>query len=170
MPSIISIVGKSGSGKTTLIEKLIPALKQRGYRIGTIKHAVHGTATDEKGKDSWRHRSAGADTVVLASPGTMSMVKDFEATTLGDFEKYFEDVDLVITEGFKSGDKPKIEIFRSAAHISPCCLNDDTLIAVVNVTTFSVGVPSYGLDDIEKLADLIEEKFLRVHLKAFGAN
>ena len=98
------------------------------------------------------------------------MVKDFEAATLDDFEKYFDDVDLVITEGYKTGNKPKIEIFRSAAHKNPCCLNDDTLIAVVTDTTFSVGVPSFGLDDIEKLVDLIEEKFLRMHLSTLGAN
>jgi molybdopterin-guanine dinucleotide biosynthesis protein B len=170
MPSIISIVGKSGSGKTTLIEKLIPVLKQRGYRIGTIKHAAHVTVTDKKGKDSWRHRAAGADTVVLASPGSMSMVKDFEITTLEDFQKYFDDVDLVITEGFKTGDKPKIEVFRSAAHKSPFCLDDQSLIAFVTDTPFSVKVPSFGLDDIEQLADLIEDKFLRTHLTVLGAS
>lgn len=168
MPAIISIVGKSGSGKTTLIEKLIPVLKRRGYRIGTIKHAVHGIAVDKEGKDSWRHKAAGADTVVLASPEAISMVKDFKATVLDDFEKYFDDVDLVITEGFKTGDKPKIEIYRSSVHKKPLCLDDKDLIAFVTDTTFRSRVPSVGLEDIEKLADLIEDKFIRVRAPILG--
>ena len=168
MPEIISIVGKSGSGKTTLIEKLIPELKRRGYRIGTIKHAVHGIAVDKKGKDSWRHKAAGADTVVLASPEGISMVKDFKVTALDDFEKYFDDVDLVITEGFKTGDKPKIEVYRSSAHKEPLCLDDKDLVALVTDTTFRTRVPSVGLEDIEELADLIEDKFIRVRTPILG--
>ena len=68
MPAIVSIIGKSGSGKTTLIEKLIPELKRRGYRIGTIKHTVHEFDLDVRGKDSWRHKAAGAQAVLLAAP------------------------------------------------------------------------------------------------------
>ena len=75
MPPILFIVGKSQAGKTTLIEKLIPQLKKRGYKIGTIKHAHHGFIVDKKGKDSRRHQEAGADTVLVASPGKIAMVK-----------------------------------------------------------------------------------------------
>ena len=75
MPVILSIVGKSGSGKTTLIEKLLPELKHRGMRIGTIKHSAHEMDMDKPGKDSWRHRQAGADTVMVVSPQTIAMVK-----------------------------------------------------------------------------------------------
>ena len=67
MPPVISIVGKSKSGKTTLIEKLIPELKKRGYKIGIIKHAFHELEFDKKGKDSWRHKAAGAETVMVSS-------------------------------------------------------------------------------------------------------
>ncbi len=69
MPQIICIVGRSQSGKTTLIEKLIPVLKNRGHRIGTIKHSQHIFDFDKSGKDSWRHKDAGAETVIIASPG-----------------------------------------------------------------------------------------------------
>ena len=82
MSPIISIVGKSKSGKTTLISKLIPELKKRGYRIGVIKHAFHKFEIDKKGKDSWQHKEAGAETVVVSSPGRVTMVKDSEDETL----------------------------------------------------------------------------------------
>jgi molybdopterin-guanine dinucleotide biosynthesis protein B len=160
MPSIISIVGKSGSGKTTLIEKLIPELKRRGHRIGTVKHAAHGIQVDREGKDSWRHRQAGADTVVVATAGTVAMVKNTSESDLNSLERYFEDVDLIITEGFKRADRPKIEIFRSAIHDTPLCGDDPQLFAFVTDSDFKPGVPILGLEDIEKLADLIEKKFI----------
>jgi len=100
-PPIISIVGKSNSGKTVLVEKLIKELKKRGFRIGIIKHAHHGFTLDKKGKDSWRHKEAGADTVVVLSPNMLTMVKDHEDESIDAHKKYFMDMDLVITEGFK---------------------------------------------------------------------
>ncbi len=87
MPPIISVVGKSESGKTTLIEKLIPELKNRGYRIGTIKHAHHNFDMDKEGKDSWRHKAAGSETVVIVSPGKISIVKDEDFEGLEHLEK-----------------------------------------------------------------------------------
>jgi len=82
MPPIISIAGKSGSGKTTLIEKIIPELKKRGYKVGTVKHAYHGFDLDQKGKDSWRHKEAGADMVIVSSLDRIAMVKNNEHDSL----------------------------------------------------------------------------------------
>ena len=76
IPPVVSIVGYSGSGKTTLIEKLISALKQRGLRVGTIKHDVHGFEMDRPGKDSWRHKQAGASATIITSPRQIGMVMD----------------------------------------------------------------------------------------------
>jgi molybdopterin-guanine dinucleotide biosynthesis protein B len=160
MAAIISIVGKSGSGKTTLIEKLIPELRRRGHRIGTIKHAAHGIQVDREGKDSWRHRQAGADTVVVATADTIAMVKNTSGVELNSLERYFDDVDLIITEGFKREDRPKIEVFRSGAHDTPLCGDDPQLFAFVTDSDFKPEVPILGLEDIEKLADLIEQKFI----------
>ncbi len=160
MPVILSIVGKSGSGKTTLIEKLLPELKKRGYRIGTIKHAAHEVDMDREGKDSWRHRKAGADTVLVVSPKTIALVKNATDQNPEDADKYFDDVDLVLTEGFKSGDKPKIEIFRPAAHRELLCQDDKQLVAVVTDTAIDPGVPVYGLDDVGGLADFIEARYI----------
>ena len=160
MPPIISIVGKSESGKTTIIEKLIAELKTRGFRIGVIKHASHGFDVDREGKDSWRHKTAGADTVIVSSPGKIAMVKDEPVDSLNRLENYFQDMDLVITEGYKNEKKPKIEIFRSERHSAPHCLTDDTLIAFVSDTPINIDVPIFRPREIEKLADFIQKKFL----------
>ena len=160
MPVILSIVGKSGSGKTTLIEKLLPELKNRGYRIGTIKHAAHEADMDKEGKDSWRHREAGADTVLVVSPKTIAMIKSHPDQGQEDLDKYFDDVDVVLTEGFKSGDKPKIEIFRPEAHRELLCRGDAQLVAVVTDAAIHLGIPVFGLDDVSGLADFIEARYI----------
>jgi molybdopterin-guanine dinucleotide biosynthesis protein B len=160
MPPIISIVGKSKSGKTTLIEKLIPELKRRGYKIGTIKHTFHNVEFDKKGKDSWRHKNSGAETVIVASPGRIAMVRDDNCESLDCLEMYFQDMDLVITEGFKKENRPKIEIVRAATNKEPLCLDNDNRIALVTDTDIDLEVPRFGLEDIEKLADLIEKRYL----------
>ena len=160
MLPIISIVGKSGSGKTTLIEKIIPELKRRGHKIGTVKHAYHGFDIDQKGKDSWRHKEAGADMVIVASPGKIAMVKDADSESLKCLEKYFHDMDIIIVEGYKRGNQPKIEIFRSSSHKKPLCGEDNNLIALVTDANIDLKVPKFGLEEIDSLADFIEKKFL----------
>lgn len=166
MPPILLIVGKSQAGKTTLIEKLIPQLKKRGYKVGTIKHAHHGFDVDKKGKDSRRHQEAGADTVIVASPGKIAMVKKDTWQGLENLTGYFQDMDLIITEGFKRVEKPKIEIFRAAAHKQPFCLHDKNLIAFVTDTDFNLNVPTFGLEDIPQIADFIEKNFFGHRLSA----
>jgi molybdopterin-guanine dinucleotide biosynthesis protein B len=160
MLPVISIVGKSKSGKTTLIEKLIPELKKRGYRVGTIKHASHNFDMDKKGKDSWRHKAAGADTVIVASRERIVMIKDENFVKLESIEKYFDDVDLVITEGFKKENKPKIEVYRFPKNQMPLCNDDNTFIAMVTDADIRVNLPTFGPEEIEALSDLIEQKFL----------
>ncbi len=160
MPQIICIVGRSQSGKTTLIEKLIPALKQRGYRIGTIKHSHHIFDFDKSGKDSWRHKDAGADTVIIASPGKIAMVKNDHQGTLDSLQHYFGDLDLLITEGYKKENKPKIEVVRSARHTEALLKDDRHLVAVVTDVDLKMKIPVFGLDDIDQLADFIEQNYL----------
>jgi molybdopterin-guanine dinucleotide biosynthesis protein B len=153
-------VGKSESGKTTLIEKLIPELKKRGYRIGVIKHAFHEFAFDKPGKDSWRHKAAGADTVLVAGPASIIMVKTGQGETLDELEVYFRDMDLVLTEGFKHDNKPQIEVFRKERHQQPLSAGKSQLVAFVTNADIDLDVPTFGLEDIVPLADLIEDKFL----------
>ena len=155
MPPVISIVGKSESGKTTLIERLIPELKRRGYRIGIVKHAHHGFDMDRKGKDSYRHKQAGADTVMIASPGQIAMIKDVPGERLDDLIPFFKDMDLLITEGFKRDRAPKIEIFRAERHQHPACLEDGTLVAMVSDTPLDVTVPQFATADIQAISEFI---------------
>ena len=119
MPVIISVVGNSGSGKTTLLVKLVRELKKRNYKVGTIKHAHHGFEIDKKGKDSYEHKKAGADAVMLVGPKAIAMVKDQPDSTLSDLEIYFSDMDVVLVEGFKRESNPKIEVFRSKKGVEP---------------------------------------------------
>ena len=160
MPQMISIVGRSQSGKTTLIEKLIPALKRRGYKIGTIKHSHHIFDFDKTGKDSWRHKDAGADTVIIASPGKIAMVKNDYLGSLDGLQRFFDDLDLIITEGYKKEDKPKIEVVRAARHADVLLENDKHLVAVVSDVELQLNVPVFDLEDVDRLADFIEEKYL----------
>jgi molybdopterin-guanine dinucleotide biosynthesis protein B len=162
MPPIVSIVGKSDTGKTTLLEKLVPELRARGYRIGTIKHDVQGFDIDHRGKDSWRHKQAGAHTVAISSPTKVALVKDVETEETLDSlaSKYFQDVDIILTEGYKKEDKPKIEVFRSQVHETPLCKGDEHLVALVSDTSLDLGVPRFELYDIKGLADFVEKRFL----------
>jgi molybdopterin molybdotransferase len=161
-PPIVSIVGKSNAGKTTLLERLVPELKARGYSIGTIKHDVHGFDIDHEGKDSWRHKHAGACSVAISSPKKVAVIKDVEAeeTLDGLASKYFQDADIILTEGYKKQHKPKIEVFRSQVHDKPLCRKDDSLVALLSDIPLDLGVPRFELDDIKGLADLVEERFL----------
>ena len=160
MPPVLSIVGKSESGKTTLIEKIIPELKRRGYRVGIVKHAHHGFEMDRKGKDSHRHRQAGADTVMIASPGQIAMVKDVPNECLDDLVPFFSDMDILISEGFKRDRAPKIEVYRKERHDQPACLKDDTLLAMVSDTPLELSVPRFASDDIDAITEFIVARFL----------
>ena len=163
MIPIISIVGKSDSGKTTLIEKLVPELTRRGYRVATVKHDVHGFEVDREGKDSWRHKQAGAHTVVISSPNKVALIRDVEKDlTLDEIrEKLIQDVDLILSEGYKKDIQPKIEVFRKEKHKKLLCTKKDNLVAIVSNKKFNVGVPCFHLEDIKGLSNFIEKEFLK---------
>jgi molybdopterin-guanine dinucleotide biosynthesis adapter protein len=162
MTPFVAIVGKSGSGKTTLLEKLVAELKRRGYRIGTVKHHLHNFEVDQAGKDSWRHAQAGADTVVIASPYKLALIKQTRPDMSLDAirTRFFDDVDVVVAEGYKLHACPKIEVFRSSVHAHPLCLDDPDLLALVSDQEVEVGVPCFGLEAIAALADFIEQRVL----------
>jgi len=162
MIPIISIVGKSDSGKTTLIEKLVPELVRRSYRIATVKHDVHGFEVDQEGKDSWRHKRAGAHTVVISSPRKLALIRDVEKDlTLEEIrDKVIQEVDLILSEGYKKDMQPKIEIFRREKHKELLSTREDNLVAIVSNQPFDIGIPCFDLEDMKGLADFIEKKFL----------
>ena len=155
MPPVVAIVGHSNAGKTTLIEKLIPELRGRGYRVGAVKHAHHGFQMDIPGKDSWRHQAAGADTVMVVGPLQVAMVKNTTENSLESVLGYYGECDIVIAEGFKTARCPKVEVFRTGVNTMPACLNDPHLIGIVSDASPDADVPIIGLDDVSRLADLI---------------
>jgi molybdopterin-guanine dinucleotide biosynthesis protein B len=160
-PPIISVVGKSGVGKTVFLEKLIVELKSRGHRVGTVKHHIHEFQIDEPGKDSWRHAQAGSDTVVISSPHKLALIKRLEREMSLDeiADLYLRDVDLVLTEGYKSGPKLKIEISRRERSDELISAPEE-LVAIVTDQVFDISVPHFALDDVTGVADLIEQRFL----------
>ena len=157
---IVSIVGNSGVGKTTLIEKLIPEFTARGFRVGTIKHDVHGFQMDKPGKDSWRHKQAGASTAIISSPHQIGMVMDVDYDhPPAELVHLLSNTDIVLLEGYKRAKNPKIEIFRPEVHAEPVCANDEYLIAVVSNAPAKMGAEQFSLDDIKGLAEFILKYF-----------
>jgi molybdopterin-guanine dinucleotide biosynthesis protein B len=168
MAIVISIVGKSDSGKTSLLERLVPEIKKRGYKVGTIKHNTRGFELDHKGKDSWRHKQAGAQCVVLSGPSQIAMIRDVEKelTVHEIISKYLNDMDVVLTEGYKKEDHLKIEIFRKdGPHKDMICKNDKNLIALVTDKEMFIPIPCFGLQDIVQLVDFLEKNYFTVKNK-----
>ncbi len=166
-PPVVSIVAKSGTGKTTLLEKLIAEMNRRGYKVGVVKHDAHRFDIDHEGKDSWRLTQAGADTMLISSPEKLAMVKrytpDQEPTLVETVAKHFQDVDLVLTEGFKKSAMPKIEVHRAERSDRLICRDeehDETLIAVASNSSLNIDVPLYDINDAAGLCDLIIERYL----------
>lgn len=155
--AVLSIVGRSKTGKTTLIEKLIPLLKRKGLRTATIKHHHHDFDIDREGKDTYRHKAAGAKAVLLASPAKIALVMDIdkELKIQEIIDKYIHDVDLVITEGYKRENFPKIEVFKWEKDTYPVCFGDRSFIALVTDKRIDVPVKQFLRDDIEGVAEFI---------------
>lgn len=158
----VSIVGRSGVGKTTLLEKLIPELKQRGYRVGTIKHHPHpGIDMDRPGKDTWRHAQAGSDHVMIVTPDRVASIRRVaQEPGLDEVLAAMAGVDIVLTEGYKRADKPKIEVVRAERGTETICTAGE-LLAVAADIPLDLPVPCFDLNDAAGLVDLIEELFLR---------
>lgn len=159
---ILSIIGKSGVGKTTLIEKLIPELKRRGYRIATIKHHAHaGFEIDQPGKDTWRHARAGSDHVIIAAPDKIASIRTLhQELSLDQIMAQINDVDLILTEGYKRAGKPAIEVVRAEKSLTPLA-QPPQLLAIATDHPLGLGLPEFGLDDIKAIADFVEARFLR---------
>jgi molybdopterin-guanine dinucleotide biosynthesis protein MobB len=160
---IVSIVGKSNTGKTTLLEKLIAELTGRGYRIATIKHGSHFFEIDHEGKDSWRHKKAGASITVIASPHRLALIEDVDKDHSIDEirEKYISNEDLIFTEGYKGNPFPKIEVFRSELNEELMCTKDGNFLAVASDIKLDVEVPLFDINDAQGIGDLIANKFLK---------
>ena len=163
MPPVLAFIGRPNCGKTTLIEKLIPALVARGVRVGTIKHHHGDIQMDISGKDTWRHKQAGAQAVLLSSPTGIGFIQDVPADTPVEIlvSRFFQDFDLVLAEGYKDSTLPQIEVFRSTVYDKPLQDAGENLFATVSDVRIHPGLPWFKPEDFEELVVFILEKVLQ---------
>lgn len=155
---VIGIVGWKNNGKTTLVVRLVDHLVRRGLAVSTVKHAHHSVDVDQPGKDSWRHREAGAREVVLATARRWALIhelRDEPEPPLEAILAKLAPVDLVIVEGFKRFPQPKIEVHRRERGTPLLARDDPTIVAVASDEPLpGLSVPVLDLDDIEAIARL----------------
>jgi molybdopterin-guanine dinucleotide biosynthesis protein B len=159
---LLGIAGYSGSGKTTLLEKVIPLLKQHGLRISVIKHAHHDFDIDRPGKDSFRHREAGANEVMIASGHRWALMHELRQETEPSFEELcvrLSPCDLVLIEGYKFSPIPKLEVHRKETGHPLLHPKDPYIIAVATDSKDVLPLPTLDLDAPQQVADYILDYF-----------
>ena len=150
--------GWSGSGKTTLIEKLIPRFAQRGLKVSLIKHAHHTFDVDQPGKDSYRHRHAGATEVLVTSSRRWVLMHELRGAHEPSFEeqvKHFSPCDLLLVEGFKHAPIPKLEVYRAQTEEPLLHPNDQHIVAIASDTKLQTRLPLLDLNDDAAIAEFI---------------
>ena len=155
---VFGFAGWSGSGKTTLIEKLIPLFVKRGVKVSLIKHAHHHFDVDKPGKDSYRHRHAGCSEVLVASSkrwALMHELRDEREPYLQELIRHISPCDLLLVEGFKWEQVPKLVVHRESVGEPLMDLNDPYIIAVASDARIETALPQYDLDDVEGIATCI---------------
>jgi molybdopterin-guanine dinucleotide biosynthesis adapter protein len=156
---IIGLAGWSGSGKTTLVSRVIPIFVKRGLKVSTVKHAHKGFDIDIPGKDSHTHRMVGATEVFVTSGRRWAQIHELRGEPepeLADIVPRLAPVDLLIVEGFKRHKHPKLEIYRAEVGKPPLHPDDDYIVAVASDTPIAdARIPVISLDDIEKIADVM---------------
>lgn len=163
---VIGFAGFSGAGKTTLVEQLVAELRLRGQRVSVIKHAHHSFDIDHPGKDTYRHREAGAFEVVVASDRRLALIREFEVprelSVHHLLSEVFEGVDWVLVEGFKDSDLLKIEVWRAQAQ-KPCRYEVDPFIVAVATNSADrlpapTALPILNLDRPAEVVDWMESQ------------
>ncbi|MBI5185715.1 MAG: molybdopterin-guanine dinucleotide biosynthesis protein B [Nitrospinae bacterium] len=162
MTPAVSFIGRSGSGKTTLLVRLIPLLREKGLRVGSVKRSHHEIEIDREGKDSWLLKQAGADPVIAAGGNLWALIKsteeDLRLTDL--LERIAKDVDLVLVEGFKNEEVPSIVVMRREIGWDPELPGKENCIGVVADCVLDTGLPRFSFNDDEKIANFIMEHII----------
>lgn len=157
---VFGFAGWSGSGKTTLIEKLIPLFVAQGLRVSLLKHAHHSFDVDQPGKDSWRHRHAGATEVLVSSSQRWVLMHELRGAPEPSFAELIERItpcDLLLVEGFKRESVPKLEVYRSVASESLLYPYDRNIVAIASDAKLDTTLPQFRLDDAPGIARFILE-------------
>ncbi|EAQ06702.1 molybdopterin-guanine dinucleotide biosynthesis protein B [Yoonia vestfoldensis] len=155
---IYGIVGYKNAGKTGLMERLVTEITGRGISVSTLKHAHHSFDVDHPGKDSHRHRQAGAQQVLLASRDRWALMSELRGAAeppLADLLRLLSPVDLVLIEGYKRDAHRKVEAFRAVTGNPLIALDDPTVRAVASDTTLTLDRPVFDLNDTAAIADFI---------------
>ena len=158
---IFGFAGWSGSGKTTLIEQLIPRFVQRGLRVSLIKHAHHTFDVDHPGKDSYRHRHAGASEILVTSSRRWVLMHELRGAQEPSFEELVKRIspcDLLLVDGFKFAPNPKHEVWRAETGEALLHPNDPHIVAVASDAKIETRLPLLDLDDVEAISDFILKK------------
>tara|TARA_Y100001970_G_scaffold292911_1_gene436559 strand:- start:1432 stop:1917 length:486 start_codon:yes stop_codon:yes gene_type:complete len=161
MIKIIGIVGWKDVGKTFFVTEIIKQLVQKGYKVGTIKHAHHDFDIDKPGTDSFKHRTSGSSEVIISSAKRWAKIVENnkkKEKKLSELLKEFSDIDIAIVEGFKKENHPKIEIISQNSKI----INNEikNVLAIVADETFDSKIPVFKKNDVESLTQFIIDKFL----------
>jgi molybdopterin-guanine dinucleotide biosynthesis protein B len=159
----MGVVGWKNAGKTTLVERLVAELTRRGWKIATVKHAHHDADIDQPGRDSWRHRAAGAREVALVTGKRWAIMHEADGEpALDEVVARLAPADLVIIEGFKREPHPKIEVRANGASGESIVVGDPNVIAIAaDVQPAETGLPWFRRDDIAGLADFIAARLGR---------
>jgi len=155
---IFGLAGWSGSGKTTLLDALIPELVRRGITVSTIKHAHHEFDIDQPGKDSWRHRQAGASEVMVASSRRFALMRELRESpepSLAELIARMAAVDLLLVEGFKHNSHPKLEVHRPSVGKPFLYPDDPHIVAIASDVALTAPLPVLPLADVAAIADFI---------------
>jgi len=155
---VIGLAGWSGAGKTTLLTRAIPHLLRQGLRVSVIKHAHHKFDVDTPGKDSWRHREAGAEEVLVSSGARWALMHELRGDrepALPELLAKLSPVDLVVVEGYKTDPHRKIEVHRAANGKPLLFPNDPAIVGIASDVDIATTLPTVHLDDIPALAALM---------------
>jgi molybdopterin-guanine dinucleotide biosynthesis protein B len=162
---VIGLAGWSGAGKTTLLARVIPYFRQHGLRVSVIKHAHHSFDVDVPGKDSWVHRQAGAEEVLVSSANRWALMHELRGEPeprLPELLKKLSPVDLVVVEGFKSEPHRKIEVYRKANGKAPLFPDDPAIAGIATDATVETTLPVAHLDDIPAVAAMMRKYAISV--------
>lgn len=156
---VFGVSGWKNSGKTTLTSALIKELTARGYRVSSVKHAHHNVDVDQEGTDSFKHRSAGASEVMLASANRFALMheiaKEEDEFELSGLLEKMSEVDLILVEGFKSSDIPKIQTIREVSLANNGSQEMNNIVAYATDMHLDTELPVFKIDKVSLIADFI---------------